>query len=43
MGVLVVVLAVAGKLVGGPADAGALAEESVLAVARVMLEVRADA
>ena len=41
--VLVVVLAVAGKLVGGPADAGALAEESVLAVARVMLEVMADA
>jgi hypothetical protein len=41
--VLVVVLAVAGKLVGGPADAGALAEESVLAVARVMLAVMADA
>ena len=43
VGVLVVVLAAAGKLVGGPADAGALAEESVLAVARVMLEVMADA
>jgi hypothetical protein len=43
VGVLVVVLAVAGNLVGGPADAGALAEESVLAVARVMLEVMADA
>ena len=43
VGVLVVVLAAAGKLVGGPADAGALAEESVLAVARVMLAVMADA
>ena len=43
VGVMVVVLAVAGTLVGGPADAGALAEESVLGVARVMLEVMADA